>query len=141
MGWANYHEHSFLIADQTYGVSSDDADDDDELDEYDVKLVTLIDAGVAFTYEYDFGDGWFHHVEVEAIQPNDLPLRHPLCLEGARACPPEDVGGPSRYEWFLKVLTDTSHEDHRTMTEWSDGDFDPEHFDIELVNIKLQRVR
>ena len=48
--------------------------------------------GESFMYEYDFGDGWKHLIEVEkkllegaARYPN-----HPIRPDGARACPPED---------------------------------------------------
>ena len=49
-------------------------------------------------YVYDFGDNWEHEVVLEKIIPANDPLKIPICLDGARHCPPEDVGGVSGYE-------------------------------------------
>ena len=58
-------------------------------------------------YEYDFGDSWDHLITVERILPAD-PAVAPRaeCLEGARACPPEDCGGVGGYADLLKILRD-----------------------------------
>ena len=45
----------------------------------------------------------------------DQPISEPSCLDGARACPPEDSGGPIGYREFLNVQA-------------SNGLFDPERF-------------
>ena len=44
---------------------------------------------------YDFGDWWEHELVVEDVLAADPDERYPVCLEGARACPPEGVGGPA----------------------------------------------
>jgi hypothetical protein len=54
---------------------------------------------------------------------------YPVCVEGARACPPEDVGGVWGYEEFLEAIADPEHEDHDELQEWAGGSFDPEAFD------------
>jgi hypothetical protein len=46
-----------------------------------------------FRYEYDFGDNWRHEVVIEKLLPIEAGIRYPKCIGGARACPPEDVGG------------------------------------------------
>ena len=46
--------------------------------------------------EYDFGVGWKHQLVAEDVLPAAGRSR-PVCLAGRRACPPEDVGGPSGY--------------------------------------------
>jgi hypothetical protein len=48
-------------------------------------------------YEYDFGDGWEHVVRVERLLPVEADRVYPVCIGGARACPPEDCGGPWAY--------------------------------------------
>jgi hypothetical protein len=60
-----------------------------------------------------------------------------VCLEGERACPPEDMGGALMYEGFAKAIRDPEHERHEELLEWV-GEFDPEAFDPEAVN-KVQR--
>src|SRR5258705_12257655 len=56
------------------------------------------------------------------------------CIEGARARPPEDVGGTSGYQEFLEALSDPQHENHVHMTRWCGGHFDPAWFDLDLIN-------
>ena len=52
----------------------------------------------------------------------------PCCIDGARNCPPEDVGGVWGYEAFLEAIGDPEHEEHEAYLEWA-GDFDSEEFD------------
>ncbi|WP_244295329.1 plasmid pRiA4b ORF-3 family protein [Paracoccus versutus] len=70
----------------------------------------------------------------------DPAPRHALCLEGARARPPEDVGGPWGYEDFLGIIRDPTHDDHRSTLRWAGGHFDPEWFDLDLINKDLRNA-
>jgi hypothetical protein len=95
----------------------------------------------AFVYEYDFGDSWEHVVVFEGYASRDTSdLNLPLCIEGARACPPEDVGGRPGYELLLKILADPEHEQHKDMRRWVGDAFDPEAFDVDLVSARLGRL-
>ena len=76
-----------------------------------------------FFYEYDFGDGWRHEIVLEETKPAEPTARYPRCIEGARACPPEDCGGPWGYEDFLQAIRDSEHEEHESMLEWIGGQF------------------
>ena len=49
--------------------------------------------GDTIVYADDFGDSWRHEVLLEAILPVHADRTYPLCVAGARARPPEDVGG------------------------------------------------
>ncbi len=69
--------------------------------------------------------------------PVEDKVRYPICLDGARACPPEDVGGIGRYDDFLQAITDPAHPEHQEFTEWIGDTFDPEEFDVNEVNQKL----
>ena len=53
------------------------------------------------------------------------------CLTGARACPPEDSGGPLGYIEMLAALAEANNEQHPMWKSWSKGRFDPEAFDPE----------
>lgn len=66
---------------------------------------------------------------------------YPVCLEGQRACPPEDGGGPLGYEDLLAVLADPGHPDHEDFKEWVPPDFDPDFFDIEEANVGMRSPR
>lgn len=140
MGWQNYHLHQFIIDEEAY---SDPAVDEygelDTLNETKFTLSKVIQAkGQKFKYEYDFGDSWVHTLVLEEILPAEPGVNYPLCLKGKRACPPEDVGGPWGYADFLETIHDPSKEDHDTLLEWAGGEFDPEAFNLEEINARLQ---
>ncbi|MEA5569218.1 MULTISPECIES: IS1096 element passenger TnpR family protein [unclassified Anabaena] len=40
------------------------------------------------------GDNWQHQIRVEAILTPESNCFYPVCIDGKRACPPEDCGGP-----------------------------------------------
>ncbi|MBD2362202.1 hypothetical protein H6G36_13580 [Anabaena minutissima FACHB-250] len=40
------------------------------------------------------GDNWQHQIRVEAILTPESNCFYPVCMDGKRACPPEDCGGP-----------------------------------------------
>ncbi len=89
-----------------------------------------------FVYEYDFGDGWEHKVVLEKI----LPLEYsesPVVIKGKMACPPEDCGGVWGYSDFLDAIQNPKHEEHESMLEWVGGKFDPDEFDVNFINEKL----
>jgi len=107
-----------------------------------VKLKDVVSREKAkFIYEYDFGDGWEHELLVEKILPPTAGQRYPICLKGKRACPPEDVGGIWGYADFLEAIQDPNNPDHEDLLEWIGGSFDPEAFDLEEINRRLQKIR
>jgi len=55
-------------------------------------------------------------------------------VDGARACPPEDVGGAIGYDDFLAAIADPGHEEHDDYLEWVGGSFDPEAFNAATVS-------
>ncbi len=98
-------------------------------------------AGAPFTYTYDFGDNWEHILEIEKTFSPDKSVRYPVCLAGARAGPPEDVGGIPGYENFLQALADPNHPEHDEYLKWIGGSFDPEAFNADEVNQLLRAMR
>lgn len=95
---------------------------------------------VELMYEYDFGDSWLHQIKLEKRSPGSSIEATPTCIEGERACPPEDCGGAGAYEYLLEVLRDESHEEHEEMLEWVEEEFDSEVFDRDEVNQRLVEV-
>ena len=55
-------------------------------------------------------------------------LKFAVCLDGANACPPEDVGGSWGYEHLVTVLSDPLHEEHENLSQWVGGPVDPAAF-------------
>ena len=80
-------------------------------------------------------------MEIEETLPSEAGVRYPLCLAGARACPPEDVGGVPGYEDFLQALNNPKHPEHEGYLEWIGGTFDPDAFDLDEVNRLLHAMR
>lgn len=139
MGWTNSHLHQFIIDDVYYGDPEDDEYNEME-NEKRFRLNQFVTRkGYKFIYEYDFGDGWEHTILVEAILPVEKGRQYPVCLEGKRACPLEDIGGVWGYEEFLKALADPKHPDHNDIVEELGEDFDSEYFDMEDVNLGLRQ--
>lgn len=141
MGWENCHMHQFIINDEYYGLADfDDLDLGMEMnDEDDILLSQIVKAGktARFVYEYDFGDGWQHNIELERVIEPEPNVKYPRCVEGSRACPPEDCGGTWGYADFLQALADPKHPEHRDMKEWIGGKFDSEMFSVDKVNREL----
>jgi len=42
---------------------------------------------------------------------------------------------------FLEAIRDPSHERHEELLDWIGGDFDPEAFDVNLVNESLKGIK
>lgn len=144
MGWTNSHMHQFKVGTTYYGTTyPDDFDGMPETrDENKAKISELVAKPKAkFVYEYDFGDSWEHEVVLEKILSPESGVRYPTCLEGKRACPPEDCGGVWGYANLLEVIEDEDHPEHEDMLEWLGEAFDPESFDVEAVNKALKRVK
>ena len=95
--------------------------------------------GARFIYTYDMGDGWEHEIRVEEISEGSP--EQVRCLEGARSCPPEDCGGPYGYERLLEIVFDPKHPEFQDRRDWLGGSFDPEVFNVEIVNRRLKRLK
>lgn len=143
MGWTNSHLHEFRVGDTRYGEPDPEYDEGDVRDERSVGLFEVAPkVNDVFLYEYDFGDSWEHLVVIEKIlTPEESSADLPVCLAGARACPPEDCGGVPGYERFLQAIGDATHEEHGEMLAWVGGRFDPEAFDLGKVNRQLRRLK
>ena len=98
------------------------------------------EAGDKFVYEYDFGDSWEHVILVEKILQLETGVNYPICLGGKRACPPEDCGGIWGYGDLLEAIQDPTHPEHKDMLEWLGGSFNPEGFDVDIVNQRLKTI-
>ncbi|MBM3840463.1 MAG: plasmid pRiA4b ORF-3 family protein [Verrucomicrobia bacterium] len=147
IGWTNSHLHQFIVGEQCYSDtrhSFAEFEGDPETQEERKSTLQQIapHAQDAFGYEYDFGDSWEHEIVVEKILPPDSSLATTArCLDGARACPPEDCGGVWGYEDLLKILKNRKHSEHKSMKEWLGRPFDAEGFDLEKVNVWLRKLK
>lgn len=159
VGWRDYHLHSFtdtdpyvrlraingIVREPRRWVSQDLLEDwDDDLPETDWTLGQILtpESGPLF-YEYDFGDGWIHRLELSRSVPAPANAPRARLLDGARRAPLEDSGGIGGYHDLLDALADPGHEDHKNLqawVAWTAGpwqEFDPEQLEIDAVNNEL----
>ena len=143
MGWTNSHLHHFKIDGKLYGdplLIKENFDDFGYAGSTTTWLSEIVPEGgqrFTFGYEYDFGDSWEHEILFEGRMKAEPGKRCPLCVEGARACPPEDVGGVWGYANFLDALADPEHEQHDEMRNWIGRKFNSEAFKPEVATKRM----
>jgi hypothetical protein len=139
-GWEDRHLHEWRVGDVTYGPANEEAWGDDLADESAALLGELAPADSVLHYDYDLGDRWEHLVEVLSVDAYDGGVVPVALLEGARAAPPEDCGGPGGYEHVIDALADPADEEHDAMVAWLGDSFDPRTLDIPAVNHRLEAL-
>ena len=145
MGWTNSHLHHFQIDGTRFGDPMLMEEDFDEMSYQDstiTKIREVLPRGgtrFLFEYEYDFGDSWSHEVLFEGCPRAEPGCRYPICVEGERACPPEDIGGTFGYRDFVEGLENVEHEDHEGSLKWIGERFDPEEFDPMKATRRMRR--
>jgi hypothetical protein len=147
--WQESHLHKFSRRGRSgnkverFLTEFDREEGDRGISEGDVRIgLVLAKPGDELSYLYDFGDSWEHLVLLEATKPRTPETPEVVCVDGARAGPPDDCGGIWGYHFILDAGLDSDHPDHeeaREMLELTFGDdpFDPELFDIDEVNSRL----
>ncbi len=138
MGWENLHLHEFR-----HGkgkrlndvIAPDDPDvmkGDNFQEESTVTLTAFVGRRhlpLRLLYRYDFSDDWIHEVILEKkLAPGTGPL--PVLLDGERACPPEDCGGPILFVDALKGEL-----------EFLDDRYDPSRFNPKMVEFTRRRKK
>ena len=144
-GWTDSHLHQFTYTDSytdnkanmpiVFGIPYEAEFEDDlvALAGWQHKIDRYITNDIGnILYTYDFGDDWQHTIELEEILPYEKGTKYPRCLDGARACPPEDCGGSHGYAGLLETLFDPDDPEHEDTAIWADsmkgGKFEPEEF-------------
>ena len=142
MGWLDCHLYLFEVDGLQYG----DPDPEYVLDPpmrraSSVKLGKLVDRGEStFTYVYDFGDNWRHTLTVERIEERRLHVPYPCFIEGARRCPPEDVGSIHGFADFLEAVTTKGHPEHKAMLTWYGGPYDPKGINRQMIEYRFSEI-
>jgi hypothetical protein len=150
MGWSNSHSHEFRVDDPRTGAEVQIGVPDEEdlreatttLPGWEVPLSRYLDGEQrSARYTYDFGDEWQHDILLESLESGERGVRYPRCIDGERACPPEDCGGPPGYEEVVSALLDPDDEEHASTLEWVGADYDPSLFEPENVRFEDPRQR
>jgi hypothetical protein len=157
MGWQDSHMHHFILGKRPdlILVEHPDVLDDpmfparEEPNTLDSTQITIDEllrkGGGRVLYEYDFGDGWMHAVKLEKELPTDSTMAVPQCLDGKRACPPEDCGGTGGYDEIVRLVKDPKFKpegrSREELLEWLGGEYDPELFEVDEVNKQFRPPR
>lgn len=143
MDWGDYHLHEFPVSKNKYIGNQPpppySMNKRDFIDESKVKLSEYLDKkGTVIKYLYDPGDNWQHQIKVEEIKDIDENINYPVVIAGENAAPPEDVGGIPGYYQMLEAISDSDHPEYEMFKHWLEKDFDPDAFNVNKVNEKLQ---
>lgn len=154
-GWTNSHLHRFstgprLARDSRYYLSAYDlAEGDDGTSEEQARLDDVFaSVGDRLHYQYDYGDDWWHTIQLEAILPRDGAQQAAVCAGGERPGPPEDCGGVHGYELVARAA-DPDHPQHTEALaelarmygqEVDPADFDLTPFDADAINRQLSAI-
>ena len=137
--WLDYHLFEFQIGTRRFEATDPEAKGEP------AELMRLLDLELkvqsSFLYLYDMGDYWEHDIVVRSIAPMAAAETQDRCaylIDGARAAPPEDVGGPHGYERAIAALAQGAQgDDEEDIIRWLGSDFDPELFDLRAGNHAL----
>jgi len=159
MGWYDCHMHIFRclnpnskkkmvmndIGSNSFHFSNDILDENEtkisdifKLDQCEIPNLRK-EAFAIGEYEYDMGDSWMHHIELESILDAKPNQKYPLCIDGKNACPPEDSGSTYGFANLKKIISNPKHPEYKEMTHWlkservGAGPYDPKYFDIKNV--------
>jgi hypothetical protein len=80
-------------------------------------------------------------IRVEKILEQDPEKSYPRCIDGRRACPREDCGGPWTYQELLHLARSPFRDyERRQALKILGRSFDPELFDRRRVNALLNSL-
>ena len=130
MGWHDEQAHQFRhgkgrhLGHVISNTQEEVGPRDEFMDESEITLSEFVGRRrlpIRLMYRYDFFDSWTHELVIEEkVDDADAPK----ILDGERACPPEDCGGPFGYKECIEGYA-----------EWMDDDYDPEAFDLESIEL------
>ena len=133
------HLHEFEIAGERYGIADPEYNFGEAvISKMRAKLGKSLDGVTSF--RYNFGDDWEHKVKAEKVLPlGTCPA--PMCIAGANACPPEDVGDPHGYADFLEAIADPPIRNTRICSTGASTTSTLPIFGIQSTSQRLQRIK
>jgi hypothetical protein len=72
------------------------------------------------------------------VTQSEPRAKYPRCVDGERACPPEDVGGVYGFADYVEAITNPNHSEHRELLKWN-GPFDPTQFDAAKATRRMKK--
>ena len=138
--WYDYQTHLFAFGDLRLG---NPVKRDGELveDDRDITLAELnVENTGHFSYGYQFDEGWNVEIALESHHLLRKGEEYPRCVDGARAGPPEDCGGPGAYQDMLACIKEPETDLGREWLEWLGPDYDPDDCDLAKINRALRKL-
>jgi len=80
-------------------------------------------------YCYDLEDHWDHCITLEQVLLINPTHTYPRCMDGARACPPEEIGGPWGYDEYLTAIHHPNHPRYQELMGRLGSTYQPEYFE------------
>jgi hypothetical protein len=141
MGWCDCHLYEFECDGRYYGEPDDWSERPITLAR-NAKLKAIASrlTDNTFHYLYDFGDDWVHRIVVEATGLAETDPC-PRLIDGAMACPPEDIGGISGFEALKEAAAGRGGEHGDMLLEAMDGHFDPSELNEDDIEFELEPIQ
>lgn len=142
LGWLDYHLHHFEIKGKGKKkedhIGIPDFERNEGLKEvfpgWEIPVINYFnDLGVKAKYIYDYGDCWLHEIQLEGYLFRENKTQYPVCIDGERACPPEDCGGADGYFNLIKIFSEPENEDNAEKRAWVGKDWNPDRFDKHCI--------
>lgn len=141
MGWDGSHLSQFSKG-KVYYCSREDIEESwGNAEMHDYSKVALNEVlkrkGSHMRWEYDYGDSWYHTIEVAERIKTTRPMKIEV-TEAKGACPPDDCGGVWGYAHMLDILKDKKHPEYEGTVEWLGSRFNPAKVSIKSLNKGLK---
>lgn len=146
MGWSGFQQYEFEIQGQRISEETEADLWDSNTEIISAKEKRLKDFALQsndlFVYTYDFGDNWVHEILVERVYDiEDESRQYPVCIDGERKGPMENIGGPWGYMELLHIVDNPQDPQYEEIMEWLGEEFHPEDLDLEKINQQLQDLK
>ncbi|KGA01142.1 hypothetical protein KP05_14865 [Cobetia amphilecti] len=125
MGWEDCHLYEFECNGRHYG-EPDGLSSLPVAKSRNAKLKALASRAKdqCLHYLYDFGDGWEHRIVIEETGLEET-LPCPRWVDGAMACPPEDIGGVYGYTALKAAVAGEEDPYGQELLQALGGEFPP----------------
>jgi len=101
-----------------------------------IKIIEICDQGIN-ELQYEYGARW--NIKVIMLSPYQPEQKETIrCVAGEGAAPPEKIGGPLRFRKILNSIEWGSEMEKQTALRELGDEFNPEMFDIEKCNRKIE---
>jgi hypothetical protein len=128
LDWNNTYRHHFFL--EGSGKSGLELLDDK------IKILEICDQGIS-ELQYEYGTKW--NIKVIILSPYQPEKNETIrCVAGEGASPPENIGGPLRFRKILNAIEGGGEMEKQTALHELGREFDPELFDLENCNRKIE---